>query len=252
MTRPVRLLANVPLLVALIAAVALTAGCGGSKVNFNYPGESLQYPPLGDDPPRLYVDLVNDLRPESQRGGHGKIATIRLPADGKWSAPVNQIYYQALVQDLAQTSLVEVVPMRSQAEYTLEIDLEHLGVRVSRSPGAFALTALGGAGLGYAVSQSGGAAAVGALLGVGAIPVPTRIRAVSQVKLRVYDEAGELFFERTCLGEVTRDVWETVTARKDQQWVDAYLTTAVKRCNACLLGQLRQAMVEAGEGQGLQ
>jgi len=49
---------------------------------------------------------------------------------------------------------------------------------------------------------------------------------------------------RLCLGEITKNRWEGMTSRKDQQWVDEYLTVAVKRCNACLLGQLRQALVE--------
>jgi len=245
MIRCVRLL---PLL-AVLMVVVLAAGCGGSKIRFNYPGESLVFPHLGDAPPRLYVEYINDLRPDSQRGGQGKIATLRLPADDAWDRPVNQIYFQALVQDLSQTHLVEVVPLRSQADYILEVDLEHMSCRVSRSPAAFLVTSLMGAGAGYALSQSSGAAIGGAVVGALAIPVPTRIRAVTQVKLRVYDQDQELFFERTCLGEVTRDVWEGLTSRKDQQWVDEYLTVAVKRCNACLLGQLRQALVEAGEDQ---
>ncbi len=228
-------------------AVLLVSACGGSRVRFNYPSESLVYPRLGAETPRLFVELVNDLRPDTQRGGVGRFATVRFPADENWEAPVNQIYYQALVQDLTQTDLVEVVPLRSQADYVLEVDLQHLGCRVSRSVGGFALAGLIGAGLGYVISPGSGAMIVGAVLGIGAVPVPTQIRAVSQVKLRVYDQNDELFFERTCLGEITRQVWEGLTSRKDQQWVDDYLTVAVKRCNACLLGQLRQAMVDAGE-----
>jgi hypothetical protein len=235
------------LLIALLVSVHLSACGGGGKIQLKYPGETLVFPHLDDQAPRLYIDLVNDLRPESQRAGHGKFATIRFPADDAWEAPVNQIYFQALVQDLTQTNLVELVPMRSQADYILEIDLEHLACRVSRSGAAYFMTGLGGAGLGWLLGQSPGAAVVGAVVGLGAIPVPTRIRAVSQVKLRVYDSEGDLFFEQTCLGEKTRDVWEGLTSRKDQQWVDEYLTVAIKRCNACLLGQLRQAMVEAGE-----
>jgi hypothetical protein len=241
MDRPVR-----PL-VALALLLLLLAGCGGGKVRFNYPGETLVYPRLGEETPRLFVEYVNDLRPDSQRGGQGRFTTIRFPADDQWQAPVNQIYYQALVQDLTQTDLVEVVPLRSQADYILEVDLEHLGCRVSRGPGGYLVSGLLGAGLGYLISPGAGALAVGAVVGVGAIPLPTQIRAVSQVKLRIYDRDQELFFERTCLGEITKRVWESTTARKDQAWVDAYLTVAVKRCNACLLGQLRQALVDAGD-----
>lgn len=236
------------LLVALLVIAQLTACAGSGKIRLNYPGETLVFPHLDDEAPRLYIDLVNDLRPESQRAGHGRFSTIRFPSDNAWEAPVNQIYFQALVQDLTQTNLVELVPMRSQADYILEIDLEHLACRLSRSGAAYFLTALGGGGLGWMLGQSPGAVAVGAVVGIGAIPVPTRIRAVSQVQLRVYDHQGDLFFEQTCLGQITRDVWEGLTSRKDQEWVDEYLTVAIKRCNACLLGQLRQALVEAGEG----
>jgi hypothetical protein len=231
---------------ALVVVIA-AAGCGGAKIRFHYPSESLVYPRLGAAPPTLYVDFINDLRPESQRTGAGRFTTIRFPADENWELPVNQIYYQAVVQDLTQTDLVEVVPLRSQADYFLEVDLEHLGCRVSRRGGALALLAAGGGALTYALTQSVGAAVAGAVIAAGAVPVPTEMRAVCQVKLRVFDQDQELFFERTCLGEVSKEVWEGATARKDQEWVDAYLAVAVKRCNACLLGQLRQALLEAGE-----
>ena len=237
--------------VASLAVLAGLAGCGaGNDIVFNYPGETLIFPPVGDQPPRLYVEFVNDLRPGTQRGGEGGLATARFPADESWVEPVGQIYYQALVQDLGQTNLVEIVPLRSQADYTLEIDLQHMGCKISRHAGGFALAGLAGAGLGYAASNSGGGAAVGGVVGIGAIPVPARIRAVCQVRLRVYGQDRELFWERECLGEITKRVWESMTSRKDQQWVDQYLTTAVKRCNACLVGQLRQALVEAGEASG--
>jgi hypothetical protein len=86
---------------------------------------------------------------------------------------------------------------------------------------------------------------VGAVIGIGAIPVPTRMRAVCEVQLQVRDREGEPFFTETCLGEITKDTWEGMTSRKEQQWVDDYLTVAVKRANACLLGQLRQALAES-------
>jgi hypothetical protein len=234
--------------VLVLAAIAGLGGCGGGQdIVFRYPGESLVFPALGERPAKVFIELVNDLRPGTQRSGDGGLASARFPSDESWAQPVNQVYYQALVQDLTQTAVVEIVPLRSQADYTLEIDLQHMGCKVSRNAGAFALTGLAGAGLAYAISESPGVAVAGAVLGMGAIPVPTRIRAVCQVQLRVYDRDRELFWQRECLGEITKQVWEGVTSRKDQQWVDEYLTVAVKRCNACLVGQLRQALVEAGE-----
>jgi hypothetical protein len=202
------------------------------------------YPVLGEEPPALFVEFVNDLRPGTQRGGTGSLATYRFPSDENWDVPVAQIYYRALVQDLTHTDLLQVVPLRSQADYIVEVDLQHMGCKVSRRAAGYLAAGALGAGLGYAVSGSGGAAAVGALLGVVAVPMPTRVRAVCEVRLRVYDMNHEPFWEQTCLGEVTKKVWGGMTSRKDQEWVDEYLTVAVKRCNACLLGQLRQALVE--------
>ncbi len=233
---------------AVLGLMALATGCGGGKsATFNYPSESMAFPPLGDDTPTLFVEFVNDLRPGSQRSGEGGLATYRFPSDENWDAPVNMIYYQALVQDLTQTNLVEIVPLRSQADYVLEVDLNHMGVKISRSAAGFGVTAIVGGAIGYAISRNAAGAAVGAVAGIGAIPVPAKLRAVCEVNLRVYDREGELFWERTCLGEITKSKWEGLTARNDQKWVDEYLTVAVKRCNACLLGQLRQALVEAGE-----
>jgi len=222
-------------------------GCGGGDVALNYPSESLVFPHAGGAAPRLFVEFVNDLRPESQRAGEGSLATLRFPADEQWTAPANQVYYQALVQDLTQTNLVEIVPLRSQADYTLEVNLMHMGCKLSRSPAGFAMAGLIGGGLGYLVGQSGASTAAGVVIGIGAIPVPTRLRSVCEVQLRIHDREQAVFFEQSCLGEVTKDIWEGLTSRKDQAWVDQYLTVAIKRCNACLLGQLRQALVEAGE-----
>jgi hypothetical protein len=241
------------LVMGVLAAAALLplAGCGGGgAVEFHYPGESMAFPRKGDDIPRLYVEFVNDLRPGSQRAGEGGLATFRFPSDENWASPVAQIYYEALVQDLTQTDLVEIVPLRSQADYTLEVDLNHMGCKITRHAAGYVLAAAAGGGIGYAAGRSSASAVAGALLGIGAIPVPARMKAVCEVKLRVYDGGHEVFFERQCLGEVTRDSWQGLTARKEQEWVDEHLTVAVKRCNACLLGQLRQALLQAGEGDG--
>jgi hypothetical protein len=209
------------LLVAGLAVLAglltLLAGCGGKEASFHYPSESLVFPRLGPDTPALFVELVNDLRPGSQRSGEGGLITYRFPSDENWDQPVNQIYYQALVQDLTQTDLVEVVPLRSQADYTLEVDLNHMACKVSRSAAGFALTGIAGGALGWVVSRNPAGTALGAVIGVGA---------------------------------TTKNRWEGITSREDQRWVDEYLTVAVKRCNACLLGQLRQALAEAEGADG--
>jgi hypothetical protein len=233
-----------------LVLVGLLAGCGRDRVNFNYPGETLVFPNSGE-PPTVFVAFVNDLRSEHQRAGEGSSSDTRFPSDEEWARPVTQIYYEALVQDLSQTNAVYVSDTPAHADYHLQVDLLNLGCAVKRSTTGWLGSALLGAGAGWALSQSVGAALAGAVVGVGAIPVPTRVRAVCQVRLRLTGPEGERVFEETCLGELTGSGWESMTARRDQEWVDEYLTVAVKRCNACLVGQLRQAVVEHhGEARG--
>jgi hypothetical protein len=230
------------ILVVNLVVLVLLAGCSRAPIVFNYPDEHVVFPEQGRVRVKLFVEFINDMRPAEEREGAGKFAAVYFPADDEWDRPVTRIYYEALVKDLQQTELVELVPMRSQADYVMEVDLLQLGARISRSPGGYVLAAAAGAGLGYVLTQSGGGAVVGGVVGVGAMPVPAQMRAVTEARLRLYGAEREPFWDRTCLGELVKDVWTGVTSREDQVWVDEYLTVAVKRCNACLLGQLRQAL----------
>ena len=227
---------------AVLSVVVLVAGCSRAPIVLHYPDERLVFPKLGDEPPTLFVEFVNDMRPDTDRLGPGSFATVHFPADDEWDRPVSQIYYEALVKDLGQTQLVEIVPLRSQADYVLEVDLLRLGAKVSRGGGSYTLAAAAGAGLGYIVAQGVGGAIVGALIGVGAMPAPARVEAVTEVRLKLHDNAAAPVWEQACRGEMTKSMWAGVTSRSDQAWVDKYLTVAIKRCNACLLGQLRQAL----------
>jgi len=217
------------------------AGCGARQVSFNYPGETLVFPNEGP-PPAIYVEFVNDLRGERQRNGTGSSGDIRFPSDEQWDQPVARIYYEALVQDLTQTNALVVANSLADADYVLQVDLLHLGCAVKRSTTGWLASAVLGGVAGWALGQNVGATAAGVLVGVGAVPVPTTLRAVCEVRLRVTDLDGVSVWEDSCLGEVTDRSFEPMTSRKDQQWVDRYLTVAVKRCNACLVGQLRQTL----------
>jgi hypothetical protein len=229
-------------ILAIVLVVAWIGGCSKERVSFRYPGENLVFPNVGM-PPTIYVDYVNDLRSESQRSGEGSSSDARFPSDDEWDRPVAQIYYEALIQDLTQTNAVAVADTRDEADYVLSVDLLHMGCAVKRNATGWLASALLGAGAGWALGHNPGAAIVGAVVGVGAVPVPTRVRAVCEVRLRVAEITGEPIWEATCLGEITDGGWESMTARKDQTWVDRYLTVAVKRCNACLVGQLRTELV---------
>lgn len=231
----------------ILVALVMLAGCSRAPIVLNYPDEHVVFPDQGVTRAKLFVEFINDMRPAEEREGTGKFTTVYFPADDEWDRPVTRVYYEALVKDLGQTELVELVPMRSQADYVMEVDLLRLGAKVTRSAGGYVMAAAAGAGLGYVLTQSAGGAIAGAVVGVGAMPVPAQIHAVTEARLRIFDAAREPFWDRTCLGEQVKDMWTGVTSRADQQWVDEYLTVAVKRCNACLLGQLRQALLAEGE-----
>ena len=234
-------------ILAAVGLLALASCSGGGKIQFRYPGEEVDFTLLAIETPALYLDVIRDLRPAEQRAGEGKFMEINYPSDDSWQYAVVQVYRDALVQDLTQTNLVEMVPLRSQADYTLSVDILSLGNQLDRNPLSFLLPTAIGFGVGYALgSDSSDSVKKGALLGVVgllAIPMPTPHRAEAEVRMTLYDAHGEMVWQRSCMGEVDDKALVTATSRRDQKLVDKFLTTAVKRCNACLLGQLRQALL---------
>lgn len=248
-------------LMLMLCCLPWLASCGGRHVEFNYPAERLDFSLRGYETPSIFVDLVRDLRPAVQRTGEGRFIDITYPGDDAWDMPLHQIYRQALVRDLTQTQMVEIVPLAVQADYTLTADILSLSCRLQRSPVSFLLPVAAGMGAGMAIgSDSSDRIKTGAVLSVVAlmaIPLPTSHRAEAEVRLTLRDSRGEIVWERACLGEVAENTYLTATARDDQRLVDKYLTRAVKRCNGCLLGQLRQTLLyeqggaQAAETDGL-
>ena len=233
-----------------LAALALLAAAGCSRhLAFNYPGEAVDLALVGSRTPTLYVDQVADLRPDAQRRGQGHFVTITYPRDGAWEAPVTRLYAEALTQDLSQTGLVELVPLAATADYRLSADVLSFTCQLHRAPSSFLVTALIGGALGYALGGGGAdSAKLGgamAAVGVATLPVPTDHRAEAEVRLTLRDREGRTVWQKSCLGEVSDRTHETSTARTDQAVVDRLLTRAVKRADACLLGQLRQFLAEA-------
>ena len=225
-------------------------GCGGSAVNFTYPPEQIEFPQGGFQMPDIFLGVIGDLRPTQQRSGQGKFLGITYPADESWAEPVTTLYRRALSQDLSQTQLVSLVPLQAQADYTIEADIMSLSCRLQRSPASFLLPLGIGLGVGFALGEdtsdrlkTGIAAGV---IGLLVIPLPAKHRAEVEVRMRLKDLDGQVVWEQQCLGEVAEGVVLGATARDDQKMIDKYLTKAVKRCNACLLGQLRQELVTLG------
>lgn len=245
------------LLPAVLGLLLLgVASCGGnSKIAFIYPDEALDFQVRNLKTPSLYIDSVTDMRPPEQRQGQGHFFTITYPKDDAWEVPATQVYGEALAQDLAQTHLVELVALHAQADYILSADLLSMGCELRRSPAAFLLTGAIGAGAGMAVGDDAShrikLGAVLAAISMVAIPVPTRNHAEADVRLTLKDRSGNILWQKSCLGELDENKYLTATAREDQQLVNEQLTKAVKRANACLLGQLRQFLLEeAGRQAG--
>jgi len=239
------------LCIGLMALLSTVGGCANPQIIFNYPDEAAGLNLRQVTTSAVYFESVTDMRPLDQRNGQGHFFTITYPKDEAWEDPATQIYAEALAQDLAQTQLVELVGLRAQAEYFLSADLLSLTCRLERSPAAFVISGAIGAGaglvLGGASSHGVKLASVLAVIGMVSIPVPTDNNAEAEVRLSLKDRDGNIVWQRSCLGEFSRKKYITVTARQDQELVDEYLTKAVKRADACLLGQLAQFLLDKSQ-----
>ena len=239
--------ANLRLLPVLIILLLL-ASCSGDKIIFNYPDEQLDFQLRNVRTPSVYLDAVTDMRPLEQRRGQGHFLSIDFPDDEAWNTSVTEIYAQALAKDVEQTNLVQIVPLRGHADYVLSADILSLGCRFERPASSFLLPmAIGGA-AGFALGEDGSdRAKLGIVLGLAsvlAVPMPSHNRAEAEVRLTLKDRSGDILWQKACLGEFNKKVYAAATSRQDQRFVDEHLTKAVKRANACLLGQMRQFFLE--------
>ncbi len=239
--------AMAPLLLLGLGLLPWLASCGGQPVVLNYPGEMISFTADDGEPPRIFAGIIRDRRPAKQRAGEGNIMGITYPSDESWDRPVTEIYGEALMQDLVQTELVQVVPLRSQAEYSLEVDILSLTSRIQRSwlnmLGPFAAGVGVGLVLGEDTSDGLKDGAVIGAVSFMAISMPTEHRAVAEARVTLRDSEGEVAWETTCLGEVEERIYLTAADKNFQRLVDKQLTRAIKRCNNCLLAQLRQQML---------
>ncbi|HPF33826.1 MAG TPA: hypothetical protein P5571_03545 [Candidatus Krumholzibacteria bacterium] len=235
------------IVLAGLMALVLLNGCSRPPIEFPYADERYTYPDAALGAARVHLGQVRDVRPPEQRQGEGRFLGITYPADRRWAAPVAQLYREALTRDLVQTSLCELTALPAQADYVLEAEIESFHVRMTRSAMSYLLPPAAGLVGGFALGDDTGSslrrAAVLSVVAFGALPMPADQHAEVQVRLLLRDRAGEVVWEQTCLGEVDDRVGEAVTARRDKLFAERYLPQAVKRANACLLGQLRQYLV---------
>lgn len=235
----------------LLLLLPLLGACSGDRIAFHYPGEQIDFRVENLRTPSIYLEQVTDMRPPKQREGRGHFLGIDFPKDGSWERPVAEIYAEALAQDVEQTNLVQIVPLRGQADYVLTADIISLGCRFERSAGSFLLPAGIGGGVGFALGDEGSdRAKLGialAVVSILAVPMPSYDRAEAEIRLTLKNRSGDILWQESCLGEYGHKVYAAATSRQDQRYVDEHLTKAVKRANACLLGQMRQFMLEQSQ-----
>jgi len=250
-TRHSRLRRGIHTLSILLVLLGISS-CGSDKITFVYPDEQIDFQLRNLKMPGLYIDTITDMRPLEQRQGEGHFFGITYPSDESWEVPATQIYAEALAQDLEQTHLVELVPLHSQADYILSVDLLSMACRLERSPLSFLLTGALGAGAGMVLGSDGShqtkMAVALAAVAILAIPVPTHNTAEAEIRMTLKDRSGNVLWQKSCLGEIEAKKYVTATARQDQELVNEHLTKAVKRANACLLGQLRQEFINQAGG----
>lgn len=231
-------------LAVLLPIVAGLSACSTQKIGFPYPSERIVYPGLGSELTRLHITSVVDRRPQEQQRGQGHFTRITFPSDASWDPSLADIYHQALAQDITQTQLAELTPLPSQAAYTLEAVIHSLHCRLDRSGASYllppAVGLLGGFIWGDDTSSRLKRGALLSVVAMGVIPLPMTVRAEAEVELILRDGAGEIVWREVCIGDIEDNRSVPATARPDKQLAERYLPQAVKRCNACLLGQLRQ------------
>ncbi len=242
-----------PLLLCL-PLLGLLASCAGQRIGLPYPRERAGAVFADSLPPRVFLGAVEDRRSPEQREGRGMFFNIAFPGDDDWTAPVDRLYREALAQDLAQTRVVELVPLPGQAAYTLSAEIFSLGSQLARSPASFFLPFGAGMMAGMVFGEGGSdKVKLGSVLGLAllmAAPMPSAHRAECEVRLTLRNRAGEVVWQQACLGEIDGRVYVPVTAREDRKLAEKHLPRAVKRCNACLLGQLRGFLAEQAPSAG--
>lgn len=232
----------------LIPLLLLIASCGSDQIIFLYPDEQMDMKLRNMRTPAIYIEDITDMRSLEQRAGEGHFFNIKFPKDSSWYRPAIEVYTEALIQDVKQTQLVEIVSLRSEADFILSVDLLSMGCEFNRSIASFLIPTAMGMGAGMAIGDdSSSKVSTGialSLLAVVAIPMPSHTEAEVEARLTLKNSQGDLLWQKSCLGSYEDRVYATATARQDQQYVDEFLTVAVKRCNACLVGQMRHALIE--------
>jgi len=236
-------------LILVLAAMVLTA-CQNYTVYFRYPEERANF--FTERPATsLYVAEPVDLRPQKQREGSGAFVTLRFPGDDKLDVPVSSIVRRALMQDILSTRVARLVQNPENADYLLQTQVLSMTTELHRTGRQFAVPLLVGVGVGLAagagtdLSHGVKLGLVGMVLGT-FIPLPTRTEGLVEMRLELRDQdTGELVWSTNCTGSEVDKVSLSISAREDKKLAERFLPAALKRANACAVGQLYQYLQEA-------
>lgn len=235
----------------LAACVTVASGCHSYNVNFVYPSEGGGN--IFNERPEasLYVAEPIDLRPSVERQGGGKIVELHFPSDDKYEVPASAIVRRALLQDLAATQVARLVSNPDLADYTLQTELLSMSTSVRRKAGAFAIPLM----LGVAAGSLGALdvdASHGVKLGLVAlalgtlVPGPNRVAATVEMRLELRDRVtDEVLWDTVCIGTQEKTAYMGLSAREDKKLAEDYLPKALKKANACAVGQLYQYLEQA-------
>jgi hypothetical protein len=225
-------------------ALLILAGCNDYRVRFLYPKEQginqfTERPAVS-----LYVSEPEDLRPAVEREGRGKIQTLHFPADDKLDQPATMIVRIALMQDLLQTRVASLVQNPQNADYLLTSQLLSMTTQLKRPAAAWMFPLATGVvagmigGAGTDVSHGVKVGLVGAFLGT-FIPAPADAKATVEVRLELRDRiTDEVVWSTTCNGDYAKTIRLSLSAREDKRIAEEFMPKALKKANACAVGQL--------------
>jgi hypothetical protein len=234
------------LVLLLVLALPLVSGCNDYRVRFLYPRESRG--DFFDERPEvsLYVAEPEDLRSSTERKGRGFINTLHFPSDDKLEQPPSRIVLRALLQDLNQTRIAALARSPERADYVLTSQLLSMTTKIERPLSAWAVPISTGIAVGLlsGIGSDGGVShmvktgLVGVVLGT-MLPAPARTTGQVEVRLELRERVtDEVVWSTTCTGSYQRTIRLSMSAREDQRIAEDFLPRALKRANACAVGQL--------------
>jgi hypothetical protein len=231
---------------AILVVTLFASGCNDYRMHFLYPrenrGDFFEERPTFS----LFVAEPQDMRPSRERNGAGVLHSIYFPGDEKMEQPMSRVVLRAMLQDLNQTRVASLVQNPENADYELRTQVLSMTTHMRRPLGAWAIPlATGvGVGLGMSMGSDGGTSdaiktgLVGVVLGT-LLPAPAPTEATVSLRLELYDrEAGDVVWSTECDGVYKKSLRLSLSARKDKEIAEEFLPKALKRANACAVGQL--------------